>query len=684
MFTGGDRLRTYLAAWRPTLSISNVLIGLGTLSIVVALCLAAFGIVGTQRQALALDRVILLERALHNHSEADAFMDNIRADVLRALQAAFATNKEGDDAIRADLQHHIEVVQRATSENQASPLEPGVHERYESIVRLVATFVEAGGVAVNLALTDPVRGSENFEHFRGEFSALEGEMDTVRDLLNASVAAVRKLTGETTAWVQKLILGAAAAGVLLLLAVSAAAIRIVQGITTALASSREQARHDALHDALTGLPNRMLLAERLTQALAHMHRHGSALAVLSLDLDRFKQVNDTLGHSAGDALLCAVAHRLQGCLRACDTVARLGGDEFAIIQTSINANQDVASLSQRLIDALSAPYDIDGQQVVIGTSIGFALSPGDATEATELLKMADIALYRAKADGRGASRSFETGMDAKLQARRLLELDLRKALLMDEFELHYQPLVNLSSGKVTVFEALLRWNHPHRGRVAPDEFIPLAEETAQIVPLGGWVLEQACLDAAGWPGAIRVAVNLSAVQFRGTGLVQAVAHALARSGLEPERLELEITETALLHDCATTLGILRELRGLGVRIAMDDFGTGYSSLGYLRSFPFDKIKIDRCFVQDIETSADCQAIVRAVTGLGQSLGIATTAEGVETWEQLDHVRAEGCEEVQGYLFSQPVPAAEVLAVLVKIGQATTKAAVQYSPECEIA
>jgi len=673
-----------VAAGQAVLSVNNVLVGLGALSVVVALCLAAFGIVGTQRQAVALERFVLLEKALHNHSEADAFMDSVRADVLRALQAAYATNKEGDAAIRADLQHHIEVVQRATSENQGLPLEAGVHERYQGIVRLVGTFVETGRAAVDLALADPVRGAENFEHFRIGFSALEEEMDAVRDVLGANVDAVRKLTDETTALAQRAIFGAAAAGVFLLLAVSTAAIRTVQGITTALARSREQARHDALHDALTGLPNRMLLAERLAHALARMRLHGNALAVLSLDLDRFKQVNDTLGHSAGDALLCVVARRLQGCVRACDIVARLGGDEFAIVQISVDVTQDAVSLAQRLVEALSAPYDLDGRQVVIGASVGFALAPGDAMEAVDLLKMADIALYRAKADGRGSFRSFEAGMDAKLQAKRLLELDLRQAVTAGEFELHYQPLVNLSSGSVTVFEALLRWNHPQRGRVAPDEFIPLAEETGQIVPLGCWALLQACRDAAGWPAAIKVAVNLSAVQFKGAGLVAAVAHALASSGLEPERLELEITETALLHDSAVTLGILRELRALGVRIAMDDFGTGYSSLGYLRSFPFDKIKIDQCFVRDIETSADCKAIVRAVTGLGQSLGIATTAEGVETWEQLDQVRAEGCEEVQGYVFSRPVPAADVLAVLRHVGQITARTAAQFSWEREVA
>jgi len=671
LLLGKNRPRGDTTIRRPALSISKVLAGLGALSVAVVLCLAGFGIAATQRQAATLEHILLLEKALHNHTEADAFMDSIRDDVLRALQSAVATNKEGDGAILANLQHHIEVVQHAVSENRALLPEPAMRDKYATIARLVATFVDSGRIAVTLALTDPVMGSKNYESFRHSFSGLEAEMDTVRDLLDASVGEVRTLNSATMALVQRSIVAAAAAGVLLLLAVSTVAMLIVRRIARDLACSREQARHAALHDNLTGLPNRVLLAERLDHALAHTRRHDSRLAVLSLDLDRFKQVNDTLGHHAGDALLRAVAGRLRACLRECDTVARLGGDEFAIIQTSIEADQDVATLSERLVESLSAPYDIGVHQVIIGASVGFALAPDDAANAEELLKMADIALYRAKADGRGTFRSFEPGMDAKLQARRLLELDLRKAMTLGEFELHYQPLVNLSSGEVTAFEALLRWNHPQRGRVCPGDFIPLAEETGLIVPLGDWVLQQACLTAASWPGTVKVAVNLSAAQFKANGLVAAVAEALATSGLPPGRLELEITETVLLHDSKAAVAILSELRAFGVRIAMDDFGTGYSSLGYLRSFPFDKIKIDQSFVRDIGSSEDCRAIVRAVTGLGLSLGIATTAEGVETREQLDQVRAEGCQEVQGYFFSRPVPAGEVTAVLSRVGAIAT-------------
>ena len=439
--------------------------------------------------------------------------------------------------------------------------------------------------------------------------------------------------------------------------------RIARGITSALASSREEAHHLALHDTLTGLPNRALLAERLEQGLAQVQRHKTMLAVMCLDLDRFKQVNDTAGHPVGDALLRAVAGRLRGCVRSCDTVARLGGDEFAIIQAPLGHMDEVGTLAQRIVETLSEPYELSGQQVVIGASVGIALAPVDAADMGHLLKMADVALYRAKADGRGLFRMFEPGMDTEQQARRALESDLRRGVEMQEFELHYQPLVDLCSGQVSALEALIRWRHPERGLVSPDDFIPLAEATGLIGPIGAWVLHRACADAAGWPRDLKVAVNVSPAQFKGPGLVAAVLDALAASALAPERLELEITETAFLADTDATLAVLHKLRTTGVRIAMDDFGTGYSSLGYLRSFPFDKIKIDRCFIKDIETSVDCKAIVHAVTGLGSNLGIAITAEGVETIAQLNQLRADGCDQVQGFLFSRPVPARDVAALL---------------------
>jgi len=418
----------------------------------------------------------------------------------------------------------------------------------------------------------------------------------------------------------------------------------------------------ARHDALTRLPNRVLFHERAEQALAQVGR-GTQAAVLCLDLDCFKAVNDTLGHPVGDSLLQAVADRLQACVREVDTVARLGGDEFAVVQVGLDTPADAELLARRIVDVLSEPYDLDGHHVVIGTSVGVALAPSDGTHPDALLKNADMALYRAKLEGRGAYRFFEREMDDLLQARRTLELDLRSALAAGEFELYYQPLVNLLSNQICGFEALMRWHHPTRGLVSPVEFIPVAEEIGLIVSLGEWALNQACREAAGWSGSVKVAVNLSPVQFKSGSLVKAVTGALERSGLPAWRLELEITESVLLQNNTATLATLHDLRDLGVRIAMDDFGTGYSSLSYLRSFPFDKIKIDQSFIRDLCATHDSIAIVRAVTGMGTSLGMATTAEGVETQEQLAQLRVESCTEVQGYLFSQPCPAGGVAGLL---------------------
>jgi predicted signal transduction protein with EAL and GGDEF domain len=323
----------------------------------------------------------------------------------------------------------------------------------------------------------------------------------------------------------------------------------------------------------------------------------------------------------------------------------------------------VAALASQIVEKVAAPYDIGGHQLVIGVSVGISLAPEDGKNPDELLKNADLALYRAKADGRGTYRFFEAGMDARAQARRLLELDLRVALQRDEFEVHYQPIRDVARDEVVVFEALVRWNHAQRGTIAPVNFIPLAEETGLIVQLGDWVLRQACMDAAGWSRQVGVAVNLSPVQFKNPNLVSSVIAALQASGLPPHRLELEITESVLLQNSEGTLGILHELRTMGVKISLDDFGTGYSSLSYLRSFPFDKIKIDRSFVQELATRDDSMAIIRAVTSLGKSLGMATTAEGVETHAQLELLRREGCTQVQGYLFSKPRPAADVEGML---------------------
>jgi diguanylate cyclase (GGDEF)-like protein len=422
--------------------------------------------------------------------------------------------------------------------------------------------------------------------------------------------------------------------------------------------AEEEIAYLARHDALTGLPNRRLFNEQLAETLAHCKR-GDSVAVLCLDVDRFKSVNDTLGHPIGDQLLKAVAERLRACVRESDLVARLGGDEFAIVQIGATQPTEATTLSTRLIDAISAPYDLDGHQAIVGMSVGIAVAPNDGSDAAQLLKNADMALYRAKADGRGIYRFFEAEMDARMQARRALELDLRKAIAGSEFELFYQPLVDARTERVRGFEALIRWRHPQRGMIAPMEFIPLAEETGLIVPLGEWVLRQACQEAASWPDDLSVAVNLSAVQFKSKQLVETVVSALASSGVSPARLELEITESVLLHESDGTLATLHQLRDIGIRISLDDFGTGYSSLGYLRKFPFDKIKIDGSFIRDMPGKDDSLAIIRAVVAIGASLGINTTAEGVETPEQFECLRTEGCTGVQCYLFSPPRPAAEI-------------------------
>lgn len=413
----------------------------------------------------------------------------------------------------------------------------------------------------------------------------------------------------------------------------------------------------ATHDALTSLPNRALLRDRLSRLAPPNESHESLTALLLIDLDRFKEVNDTLGHAAGDKLLRLVARRLQALLGREDLAARLGGDEFAILHHTADVGQ-TAALAQRIIDALVAPYELDGNRVNVGASIGISLAPVDGSDPEVLLTSADLALYRAKSRGRGNFAFFESDMTASAHRRRVLELELRQALVLGQLEVHYQPQVNLKTEQVTGAEALIRWRHPVRGLVGPEEFISIAEEVGLIVPIGEWVMRQACHDAARWRDGMRVAVNLSAAQFR-TSLADMVMSALLAGGLPPTRLELEVTESVLLEETEATLRTLRQLRNLGVRISLDDFGTGYSSLSYLRSFPFDKIKIDRSFVGEITADANGAAIVQAIANLAASIGMETTAEGVETKEQLDLIRSKGCTEVQGFYFSPPRPVSEL-------------------------
>ncbi len=419
----------------------------------------------------------------------------------------------------------------------------------------------------------------------------------------------------------------------------------------------------AQHDGLTGLPNRALLRQQMDDILMHTRRSAEKVAVLVLGLDNFKAVNDTLGHGVGDKLLRGVAKRLKSTLREEDTLARLNSDEFAIVQGGVTRPEDAVLLARRLLEAISDPYLLDGHSVVIGASIGIAVSPGDGDESDRLLKNADMALSRAKKDFRGTFSFFEAGMDARAQTRRKIESDLREAIQNDVLRPHYQPLVDLATGRITGCEALVRWPHPERGMISPAEFIPVAEETGLINAVGGLMLRRACMDAAQWPDDVRVAVNLSPLQFRVGNLLSLVMDTLKHSGLPPTRLELEITETLLLEKSSQTLATLHALRSLGVRISMDDFGTGYSSLSYLRSFPFDKIKIDQSFVRDLGANPDAQAIVRSIISLGKGLGVTITAEGVETEAELSCLRNEGCHEGQGFLFSRARPNAEIVSLL---------------------
>jgi len=422
----------------------------------------------------------------------------------------------------------------------------------------------------------------------------------------------------------------------------------------------------AYHDSLTGLGNRLLFKEQIEEALGDVSVASYPLAVLFVDLDGFKAVNDTLGHSVGDLLLKSIAVKIRDLLPSTDRIARLGGDEFGILQMSSSQPASSISLAEKIIEIASQTHSLEGHDVTVGASVGIAIAHPGEMNTESLLKCADLAMYSAKSDGRGTYRMFDPQMDATVQTRRALERDMRTALAQGGFTLAYQPLVNLQTKKVTAFEALMRWNHPDRGGVPPSEFIPVAEEMGLIVQLGEWALRQACAEAMEWPDEIRVSVNLSPLQFAKGNLVSTVLNALASSGLPAGRLELEITESVLLEKSERNIAMLNQLRELGVRISMDDFGAGYSSIGYLRSFPFDKIKIDQTFVRDLLVDEGSLAIVRAIAGLGVSFGITTTAEGVETEDQVRCLNLEGCTEVQGYFYSRPVPGSEITAVLVRL------------------
>ena len=449
-------------------------------------------------------------------------------------------------------------------------------------------------------------------------------------------------------------------------------INVVEDVTERRLAD-EKIAHLAHYDALTDLPNRVLFRERIERELQRTGR-GGQFALLYIDVDEFKGINDSLGHHVGDELLKAVAGRIRSCIRDTDHVARLGGDEFAVIQTDVADTRDVVDFVMRIHEAIRQPYECLGHHLTTDASIGIAMAPQDGIDIDQLIKNADLAMYGAKADGRRTYRFFEPAMDARAKARLTLERDLRQALMDGGFEIHYQPLVDLRNNEVTGCEALLRWRHPERGMISPADFIPVAEDTGLIVELGEWVLRTACAEAATWPDQIRVSVNVSPVQLKCPTLALKIASALAASGLAANRLELEITEAVLIRDDETALAILHQLRAIGIRIALDDFGTGYSSLSYLKRFPFDKIKIDRCFVSDIAEIGGSSVIVQAVVNIAAARNMTTTAEGVETAEQREMLRALGCTEMQGYLFSAAKPGPEVRRLFGRRGEMTSAVA----------
>lgn len=418
----------------------------------------------------------------------------------------------------------------------------------------------------------------------------------------------------------------------------------------------------AKHDTLTELANRFHFRECLDEALRDMGK-GKGVAVHWLDLDDFKSINDTYGHFAGDALLRSFATRLRQVLRNRDIVGRLGGDEFAVIQRDVTSQEQAEAFVRRLYKALAEPHIIDGERIFVSTTVGTSFAPRDGMSGDSLMQCADLALYAAKISGRGGQRFFDPEHKSASLGSSTIDEELRQALRTEAFELHYQPIVDVKRGQITSVETLIRWNHPVRGQIPPDHFISIAETTGLIVPIGAWVLQQACSDAVTWHDGIGVTVNVSPVQFARSDMLATVRKVLAETGLQPQRLELEITESTLLNNDTATLDVLNALRALGVGIALDDFGTAFSSLSYLRSFPFNRIKIDRSFVKDLPKRNDCKAIVHAVSSLARALNMVTTAEGVETFQHLDAIRAAGCEEVQGYLFSKPVPAAKLASAI---------------------
>src|SRR5579883_177307 len=608
-----------------------------------------------EQQITRLEKVgRLMLQLSNNQSQLAALLsDAVEGKVDEA--AVFIRGRSAIDAVRSVVSEFNAL--RPWFDEDAEALSVyGAAERELAAYRgAIFSVVDLCTVDVHLAPVEMLKASGSYVH-------IVDYMSNVVNLTNSRVAADLDRMQTETKRANAYLLASGAAALLVLVAGSGLFYRDMRRAEVARDLGKAKIDHLAHHDALTGLPNRALFALELDRALARAAR-GELVALLYLDLDHFKRINDTFGHSVGDELLRQAANRLRGCVRETDIVARLGGDEFAILQTALSRPSDAATLAGRIVENLKSPFVLHDTPAVIGASIGIAIAPDDAKEREELVRNADLALYAAKESGRRTYHFYREELDVRMKMRHQIEADLRIAITDGQFELHFQPIVDLQTDEVKCCEALLRWNHPKRGIVSPADFIPIAEECGLIVALGEWVLREACAAASAWPEKIAVAVNLSPAQVKADALPALVTSALAAAGLAPSRLELEITESVLMQNTFDNLETLHRLRDLGVRISMDDFGTGYSSLSYLRSFPFDKIKIDKSFIDHISEKEDCVTIVQAVTTMAQRLSMTTVAEGVETADQRRKLAELGCTDMQGYLISRPRPAADILRQL---------------------
>ena len=702
-----------LASWRwlmSSIGLSNWPFALKmafcpALAMMIIVGMGLHGIFAADDQAALVRAVVRYDLTIAMRlSESATNLQEINSNLYRltTLQASKTSNLN----VTSEIESLVAQTSALADKVQAVARDIGVDESKTDVLQVVLdirNYRDAIDVFGSMLEIDFPSAVQFFRPFDSNAKKVLGLINTIaeRAILDASRRA--KASTRIAERIRLALITASVAGFLLLFGTAAALTRATVGSVKRIAAATEQvalgssevdidalARGDELgtivksltvfqanvseiaflahHDPLTGLPNRVLFHDRIEQALALLDR-DVGFAVLCLDLDRFKIVNDTLGHPVGDGLLRLVANRLRACVREGDSVARLGGDEFAIILLRMTDPAAVDARAARIIEVVGSGYVIDGHQINIGTSIGMALAPVDGSTSSILLKNADTALYGAKANTRGAACFYAASMNAALQLRREIEVGLRQAIALDEFRLHYQPLVYASSRRVAGFEALIRWQHPDKGLISPDAFIPVAESSGLIGAIGQWVLHRACEDAATWPDDIKVAVNLSPSQFKDKNLVDGIRDALAGSGLAANRLEVEITESVLLHDSHAILDILRKIKDLGVQISMDDFGTGYSSLSYLRSFPFDKVKIDQSFVRDLPGDVNALAIVRAVVALSVTFGMSVTAEGVETDTQAEQLELEKCTHLQGYLFSRPVPFASVPALIERLSNA---------------